>query len=509
MEFPQENRYISAKNAILDTVAEQLTDVDLTLPDYCPDIEKILKCTLTPKIQTQSLSGGQLQVDGVCVVNVLYVESIKKTIRSCEQSVGFSQNFSVKDASDTPVIITDTKPEYINCRALSPRRLVMHGAFSLYAKVFTTEKIPLYSPADKSLETLKTAVQTADIRSLCQEQFNVCEDISLANKPAVESILNTDVKISVTDVKSVTGKLMLNGELNLKMLYLANLESGETEKLDYILPFNRIIDCEGVDEETVNCVNCSLLSYDIHLKNDMLSEKPIVTVDAKICVTEEGYAVREQELISDAYSIESACVPEFQQLTITNLSEQLAENHLQKLSVTVDNEKISKILDIFIDSVTCESKSSDLGISVTGKLNICILAVNGDGQPIFVERSGEYEHSFSNENELNTLDSVSVYPSSISYRLADDSTVEIRCELKLSVCAMKNTRYNAVKQIEVLEDRPVPAESCALTLYYAKSGESLWNIAKSHHTRLDMLLSENNEESIILDSPRMLLIPRI
>lgn len=40
MEFNQENRSFCTPLAVLDTVAEQLADVDLTLPDYCPDIEK-------------------------------------------------------------------------------------------------------------------------------------------------------------------------------------------------------------------------------------------------------------------------------------------------------------------------------------------------------------------------------------------------------------------------------------------------------------------------------------
>ena len=40
MEFNQENRSFCTPSAVLDTVAEQLADVDLTLPDYCPDIEK-------------------------------------------------------------------------------------------------------------------------------------------------------------------------------------------------------------------------------------------------------------------------------------------------------------------------------------------------------------------------------------------------------------------------------------------------------------------------------------
>ena len=47
MEFNQENRTFSTTVTVLDTVAEQLADVDLTLPDYCPDIEKILKWQAT------------------------------------------------------------------------------------------------------------------------------------------------------------------------------------------------------------------------------------------------------------------------------------------------------------------------------------------------------------------------------------------------------------------------------------------------------------------------------
>ena len=52
MEFNQENRFFCTGISVLDTVAEQLADVDLTLPDYCPDIEKILKCDIINRDKT-------------------------------------------------------------------------------------------------------------------------------------------------------------------------------------------------------------------------------------------------------------------------------------------------------------------------------------------------------------------------------------------------------------------------------------------------------------------------
>ena len=74
MEFNQENRSFCTPLAVLDTVAEQLADVDLTLPDYCPDIEKSSEMYPHTQIQSRTLSGGQLQIDGF-VRNVMYVEA--------------------------------------------------------------------------------------------------------------------------------------------------------------------------------------------------------------------------------------------------------------------------------------------------------------------------------------------------------------------------------------------------------------------------------------------------
>lgn len=509
MEFNQDNRSFCTPVTVLDTVAEQLADVDLTLPDYCPDIEKILKCTLTPKIQSKTLSGGQLQVDGCCVVTVLYVESINKTIRCCEQSVNFSQSFSVKETPDNPVIITKTKPEYINCRALSPRRLVMHGAFSLYARVYSVKCTDIYSPSDNALETLKTNVRCANLKSFCQEQFNVCEEISVSDKPTIEAVLYSSVSVDITDIKAVTGKLMVNGEINLKMFYLSDVESGATGKIDYLLPFNQIIDCEGIDEETVNNVTCEIMSYDIRLKNDILSEKPAVVLDVKLCVTEEGYIINDEVIISDAYSVSYASAPRFEQMTIQSDVAPVSDTSMQKLSVKVDDGKLTKILDIYADVVSCECREVKNGIKAFGKLNICMLSLNQDSFPVFIERSFDYEHIITSAGDCNLLNNLNAAASSISYRLADDSTVEIRCELKMTACGFKQEAMKAVSDVEVFEDKPITPEKSALTLYFASSGESLWSIAKSHNTRLDMLKTENSLDDMVLCSNQMLLVPRI
>ena len=509
MEINSENRSFVTELVLLDTVAEQLADVDLTLPDYCPDIEKILKCTLTPNIQTKSLSGGQLQIDGFCTVNVLYIEKERKTVRCCEQNVNFSQSFSVRDTPENYAVVTRTKPEYINCRALSPRRLVIRGAFSLYAKVIATDKTNIFMPSGDQLEVLKKSLRIADLKAFCQEQFTFSEEISAADKPAIESILYSKLSANITDSKAVSGKLMINGEINLCLFYLSGVESGETSKLDYILPFNQIIDCEGVDVNTINLISCEVMSYDLRLKNDMLSEKPAIAVDVKLCLTEEGYLSEETQIAVDAYSLDYASQPRFENLKTVSEAVPVSESFMEKLSVSVDSGKISKILDIFAEDVTLETVPENGSLKAGGRINLCMLALDENETPMFVERICEYSHVLASAEGCDSLIFPNARAAGISYRLSDDNAAEIRCELKISGGALKNEVNRALSGIEVFEDQPLEGDSCALTLYFARRGESLWEIAKAHKTRLSLLQAENAQDELATERAGMLLIPKI
>lgn len=507
MENNSENRSVTSPGLLLDTVSEQLADADITLPDYCPDIEKILKCTLKPQIRSKLLSGGRLAVDGTCTVCVLYIESERKTVRSCEHQLSFSQSFTVRDGAEPAVILTRTKPEYVNCRALSPRRLVIHGAFSLYATVAAPETAALFEP-EEELECLRTRLDCCRLTALCQEQFSVSEEISAADKPPVESVLYTCAAASVTDSKAVTGKLMVNGEINLKVFYLTDIASGETAKLDYIIPFNQIIDCAGISDSTRNLIGCELMSCDLRLKNDIMGDRPSLILDAKLCLTVEGYETDSLSVVTDAYSVKCESTPQFATLKTVGEAIPVSEGFMEKLSVTLDGGKISKILDIFPDSHSLESKLADGVLTACGKINLCMLALDENGQPIFVERAHEYNRKLTSAEGCAELVFPELRVAGISYRLASDNEAELRCELKITGGAVRNESNQAVESVELHEDSPASTDKSALTLYFASAGERFWDIAKAHSTRLSLLTEENSAETESVESARMLLIPK-
>ena len=508
MEYKLNQTSVGILKTCIDTVSEQPVDLDFILPDYCPDIEKILRCKITPKIYNKHISGGQIQVDGTTVVTILYVDGEKNHLRACEQTVPFTATFQCKDIGENNAIEITTKAEYINCRALSQRRLAIHGAFSLYVKGVELDNTHLYHPDEnEKIECDVRKIKVTALNSLSQSQFSVCDEISISNKPNIEAILTSDVKANITEYKVVSEKLMLKGELWVKLLYLSNIEKGDLQQLDYILPFSQIIDCVNLKEEDIIKVSMNLMCFDMHLKNDVLGENPLISLDAKISVTTYGYTEIEPNIINDAYSteivteIEKNTIPLFTDLTV------LKDTFMLKESLSLEDIKISEICEMGCDNIQLTPTLSGDTVTLNGKINVSVLALDQEKIPLYFERSIDITKEIQGNFSANTVLDSEFEVVSMSYRLGEENNLELRCEIKYSIMTGNKENFVIVSKIIGNEDNPIRKNKCALTLYYAQIGENLWDIAKSYNTKVDMIYEENNLENNVLENQQMLLIP--
>lgn len=135
MDFKVMNKAISTNETLFDDFDERPVDCDFVLPDYCPDIAAVLKCTLKPVIQSKQLSGDRMLVDGQANIRVMYLDEARKCVRCCEFSQPFTSTFAVKSMGLNPCVRATAKTDYVNCRATSPRRLDVHGAFTVKLKI--------------------------------------------------------------------------------------------------------------------------------------------------------------------------------------------------------------------------------------------------------------------------------------------------------------------------------------------------------------------------------------
>ncbi len=506
MDYLLKNQYVCSGAEILDTVTQQAVDLDFTLPDYCADIEKILKCSLVPKIYTRTFSAGQLRVDGASVLSILYCDSNKKAVRCCEQTVPFSATIPVSEDAAENIVITTAKPEYLNCRALTPRRLTVHGAFSLYTAIHAKKIYDIKQECTN--EALQIKTENCDVFELCelnQEQFNLAQSVTFRPKNTVESIVRNDVTALVTDFQQNSDKILLKGEVTLRMLYICDAATGEVDQFIYVFPFSQSIDSKDSDC-TVTDVRLDVLTYELLLRSGVLTEEPSVSIDIKLCASVAGYKRSHITYITDAFSVSEHTKLSVDSLTLCSEILPLKVSCAVKSSLQLGDREASKIMDIFWEEPAVVVNIKDSKAEFTGKVKLCILAMLEDGELACIERQADIDHTENLPQPFSVCKHTRACVTSVSYRMAEDNTMDVRLDMQMSALFSENVTFEQVVSVEGTGEKDTGSCSHPLTLYYAQKGEKVWEIAKRYSTPLHSLCDENSIDEDELSQARMLMI---
>ena len=184
---------------VFDGHYEAPVDIEYNLPDYCPDIQKILKCRAVPEVSSYLIAGDTLTCDGVCDVRVLYLDGKGDSVRCCEFTKDFTASIKLKTAEEKAVASVEASMAHMTCRAVSARRVDLHAAVSLniLAVVQRRERITC-SLEDETIEKRGESFSAHQaVNALCH-QFTIEDALPVKNgKPPIESILRREVSCRV------------------------------------------------------------------------------------------------------------------------------------------------------------------------------------------------------------------------------------------------------------------------------------------------------------------------
>lgn len=505
MEYNLVKKHVSTAGRLLDTVAEEPVDVDLTLPDYCPDIERILKCTMDPQIFKANITGDSLNVDGNNVIRVIYLDSGKGCLRCHEHTVPFSHSFELKDIPERYVIDVNAKPEYINCRAQSPRKLSLHGAFSLYARVMGEKPMEYcgYDGGDLQVRSVPATVNT--LSGMCCDLFSLTEEVPMNAKPPVNAVLSRRLTMRITELKAIRNKIMISAEGRLELLYTSG-ENAAPECMNYAFPISHIADCEGVEDGDLIDGRLDVLSCDITSSDDALGNSAVLSIDMKLCFNAFCRRNEEITLMEDVFSTDIAVQPKISPMTFCTSRECLCFTDIKKEIISLDSDTFARVIDVHCDNVRVSAAVSGGAPLLSAKAQISVLYENADGDMNHLSRDIDFDYNPSVEN-CDSVENAAGCIDSLSYRIIDERTIELRAEItyRMTVCCQQ-TR-SAVTGVSADDDAPQIGHDSALILYYADRGEQIWDISKRFCSRPADILSENELEDETLQEDLMLLIP--
>lgn len=511
MEYVLLKKALSVCEAVFEGSSEQPVDIDFTLPDYCPDIEKILKCTATPYISMKNLSGGNLEIDGVVNIKVLYLDSKNKTIRCCEHTSPFSCSFTIKGDSENAVASVSIKTEYVNCRALTPRRLDIHGAFTVSARVLkeSQQEIPEAVQGD-DVEQKSSTVPISSLVGISSGIININETLDIGkNRPAPQTIIRTELTVSHSEPKLAAEKLIVKGEAVLKILYVTDLETGELDTAEFSIPINEMLDASGISDSDTCDMELTVQSYEAGLKSDFDDDSTLISFEAKLCVMATVYNEDTVKIIDDAYSRAYELDLTYKQISCRHIATVIDDEISEKNDINLDST-ISRIIDIYGDSpqCSCEFQQAEGKLMIKCKLTCCILGCDENDAVFYTEKPIEFSREYDIGKVTNPSSKPIVAPLSISYRISGENSLEVRAGISLHMAVSESISKRIVNEITADEEQKRERDkTAALTIYYADAGENLWSIARNYCTSVEAIKMQNDLADDVISASGMILIP--
>ena len=85
MDYQINTEEITMNEQIANMMAEQSIELDYMLPDYCPEVFKVLRAQMKPNILSERISGNRLMIDGVADITVIYLSENSCKLNRIEQ----------------------------------------------------------------------------------------------------------------------------------------------------------------------------------------------------------------------------------------------------------------------------------------------------------------------------------------------------------------------------------------------------------------------------------------
>ncbi len=489
---------------------EQPIDIEFTLPDYCPDISKIFKCKTAARIASKSLGEKSITVDGSICITLLYCD-VNNNLCSYEYQYPFSKVKETDVETGGCNLTALAKTDYINCRAVSGRKVDIHGAVSIDLRLFCRKGCCVISDIDdRNIEARRLTAPSTSPMAYNEKYVIIEEEIALSGGAApIGKIIRYDAYPSVSECKVISDKVMTKGEMTVTVTYCAE-NSTAPEVVKTLIPFSQIIDMQGVSD-TCECETKSSLAFlEVKPKTNAAGECKSFSLNAKLLLCSQAFCADDVPIISDAFSRRFEADIVKGRVVFTKICDNVKERFHFKESVNL-NESVSSILDLWCDIQSKAVKFENGKMLITGVMLVCIVGVLENGETTFFEKPLDFEYA---RQITNLGDNLECQPEitvvSCGYTINSPTMLEIRADIALNAAVLEKTGIELVTDLKLNEQKLKPKKSnCSLTVYFVSGNECVWDIARIYNASVDEIIKINNLQGEYVSDGSMLLVPTL
>ena len=495
-------------------------DDDYNVPDYRPDIVKVLKEKGELHFDEAKAAAGAAWLKGRLVFRVLYRSDQENGKISClKGEIPFQEKLNMDGVQEYDVIqasgeIEDLTIGVIHSRKISVRAVILLKTEEPQEK---EDELCVGIEADDGCEKRYRNTNILQLLCMKRDQCRQKSEITLpSSKPNVQKILWKSLEIRNLDTKMGQDGVKLSGEVLISVLYQEEEETDRVQWYEMVIPLDCGVECDaGTEADIIYKVKARPASMELEVKPDYDGEERVLVLELVMNLDIRVWKEQEISMLEDVYSLKKEIIPVCTGVTLHHIS---VKNDSQcRLTEQMElAESQEKILQICSCEGTVHLESTELteqGVRAEGILVTELLYITTDDQmPLgsareiypfeqLIEIPQQTARTERNKpEELEALERKNKLQTELDCRISqlsavmlDQDHVEIKAVIGLDLLAFEQEQIDNITDtreepldMEQLQKRP------GLVGYIAKDGDSLWSIAKENHTTVEDILRDNH-----------------
>lgn len=470
---------------------------DFSLPDYQPEIKRLLKIGATVHPPTHYTGADEVEINGGLDYFVFYVGS-DGGLYCAPLNTDYRFNVPLNDDAGmdgvTPTLcLCQSTAESTVGRVTAPRRLNIRCRLRSRVQVLGERTAGVANMAldPNSTEALHATEPVCRMWEAESQPLVLQDDIIPDMHGGGVRVVCSEGQVMVTDAAAGMGVVNCRGEITLKLTMCPTEPDADGQMLPFVLsrkiPFSEAVEMPGVTPDCHGCATgvCSDISAQI--------EEGHIHVETALRLRAMAQKNQSVAYVKDLYSTRKSCSCQYVQLPIHHAVRSVTGNFTQSESMPLSEAGIppvTRILDIggvaYPEEVTVHAKEGR-----------CVLVGTCHYQLLFL-RDGEYAVSeldlpFRYEIEA-TADEGAAFCGNVAVMTCrsrmDGERIGIDAELAV------NGRIYQPDTLTILSDvtpgDPLSRPCGEYVICFPSSDDSLWSVAKRYHAPLSVLSAANS-----------------
>lgn len=515
MDFKINRETVSAAECIYEGVQEQGVELDYILPDYYPDIFKLVRCEVVPVITDYSISGGRLSYELRCDIRILYCSEGGNSVLQCvSQSQSFSKNVELSEQCESPSVTLVPKTDHVNFRAVNKRRLDLRGAVSVKIRAAGEKNQEVICDAfGLNVQVKKTAVRFASKKITAEKTIRLTEETEIsAAQPTIIGIVSCRCRPTECEKKMISGKLLAKGEADVKLLYSCETDGeGALETLDFSVPYSQIIDIDGVDESFECSISAETVGCDVAPAADKNGENRIIKSEIELRLVCRAVKASSVMLAADAYSTVYPCETAVSEIKAEQIPVVYSESFRHSAKICEGDNVPRTVYSMWCTPKNINTRCSEDGrkLTISGMLTYTMAAKDASGMIVIPDRDEAFEETVELDSELAGSEiTADITVNGVSYNISNEGVLIAKAEINARISASSSSSVRVLTDISIDDSVKKQRDGdYAIKLYYGAENEEVWDIAKRYSTYVSAIMDENELCGDRLECSGMLLIP--